>query len=136
MNIDLFGEPIAAGSMYSGPGCSPVGSVVTDLPAKHYRTIAIDPPWPGPGEHRSIKGGGVTIIPYSTMTGIQLAAMRIMDIATDDAQLWMWTTSRNFVDAGLLMQLWGFRYAGLFIWKKQPNLGPRIRHHTERQKRD
>ena len=83
MNIDLFGEPIAAGSMYSAPGCSPVGSVVTDLPAKHYRTIAIDPPWPGPGEHRSIKGGGVTIIPYSTMTGIQLAAMRIMDIATD-----------------------------------------------------
>lgn len=131
MNIDLFGEPIAAGSMYSAPGCSPVGSVVTDLPAKHYRTIAIDPPWPGPGEHRSIKGGGVTIIPYSTMTVIQLAAMRIMDIATDDAQLWMWTTSRNFVDAGLLMQLWGFRYAGLFIWKKQPNLGPWIRHDSE-----
>ena len=123
-------EQQASGSR-SAASCSPVGAIVTDLPAKHYQTIVIDPPWPGPGEHRSMKGGGVTIIPYSTMTGIQLASMRIMDIAAESSQLWMWTTSRNFVDAGLLLQLWGFRYAGLFIWKKNPNLGPWIRHDSE-----
>lgn len=110
---------------------SPVGSIVTDLKPRHYKTIVIDPPWPGPGEHRSAKGGGVSIIPYSTMTGIQLASMPIRDIATDDAQLWLWICSRQLADGGLLMQQWGFRYAGLFIWKKRPNLGPWIRHDSE-----
>lgn len=130
-NVDLFGEPIAAGSMYSAQSCSPMGQNVGILKPKHYKTIVIDPPWPGPGEHRSMKGGGVTLIPYQTMTGIQLAAMQIADIVADGGQLWMWTTSRNFVDAGLLLQLWGFRYAGMFIWKKPPNLGPWIRHDSE-----
>lgn len=130
-NVDLFGEPLAAGSKYSAPFGSPLGRMLTTLEPKHYKTIVIDPPWPGPGEHRSMKGGGETLIPYQTMTGIQLAAMRIGNIAAEGAQLWMWTTSRNFVDAGLLLELWGFRYAGLFIWKKQPNLGPWIRHDSE-----
>jgi N6-adenosine-specific RNA methylase IME4 len=102
------------------------------LPAGHYRTVVVDPPWPGPTEHRSQKGKGVTLIPYTTMTGIKIAAMRVGEIATDDAQLWMWNTSRNIGDAFNLMQLWGFSYAGLFIWQKPgPNLGPWIRHDSE-----
>jgi N6-adenosine-specific RNA methylase IME4 len=47
------------------------------LPAHSYRTIVVDPPWPGPTEHRSQKGGAVTLIPYKTMTGIQLAAITL-----------------------------------------------------------
>ena len=32
----------------------------------------------------------------------------------------------------LLMELWAFRYAGLFIWQKPgPSLGPWIRHDSE-----
>lgn len=116
------------------PNSSPfptVGPVGTDVRRNYYKTLVIDPPWPGPGEHRSQKGGTVSIIPYGTMSGIQLAAMRIRDIATDDAQLWLWVTSRHLADGGLLLQQWGFRYAGLFIWKKPPNLGPWIRHDSE-----
>lgn len=105
--------------------------VTTALRANHYRTIVIDPPWPGPTEHRSVKGGGVTLIPYQTMTGIQLAAMNIGEIAAADAQLWMWAPSRQLADAHSLMQLWAFGYAGLFIWRKNPNLGPWIRHDSE-----
>jgi len=122
---------LETGGSRSAASCSPVGAIVTDLTAKHYQTIVIDPPWPGPTEHRSAKGGGVTLIPYQCMTGIQLAAMNIGDIATDDAQLWMWATSRHLGDAQLLMQLWAFSYAGLFIWKKPPGLGPWIRHDSE-----
>ncbi len=100
--------------------------------AGKFRTIVIDPPWPGPGEHRSQKGGPKTLIPYQTMTGIQLCALRVADLATDDAQLWLWATSRSITDAGLLMQFWGFSYAGLFVWQKPgPNLGPWIRHDCE-----
>ena len=98
---------------------------------KKYKTIVIDPPWPGPTEHRTCKGGGKTLIPYQTMTGIQLASLRVGDIADDDAQLWLWATTRGIADAFSLMSLWGFGYAGMFIWKKQPNLGPWIRHDSE-----
>jgi N6-adenosine-specific RNA methylase IME4 len=129
--LDLFGEP-CAGSKYSAPSGSPVGRMLTFLPSKSYKTIVIDPPWPGPGEHRSQKGGGVTLIPYQTMTGIQIASMRIKDVAVDGAQLWLWASSRSFVDAGLLMNLWGFAFAGMFIWKKPgPTLGPWIRNDSE-----
>jgi N6-adenosine-specific RNA methylase IME4 len=70
-------------------------------------------------------------MPYQTMTGIQLAGINVRSIAADGAQLWLWSPSRQIGDATLLMQLWGFSYAGLFIWKKPPTLGPWIRHDTE-----
>ncbi len=65
------------------------------------------------------------------MTGIQCAALRIDRIAEEDASLWLWSTARNVGDAMLLMQLWSFKYAGLFIWQKPPGLGPWIRHDSE-----
>jgi protein gp37 len=45
-----------------------------------FKTIVIDPPWPGPGQARSMKGGEAQVIPYQTMTGIQIAALRIRDL--------------------------------------------------------
>jgi N6-adenosine-specific RNA methylase IME4 len=102
-----------------------------NLPTKKFKTIVIDPPWPGPGEHRSDKGGQKTLVPYNTMTGIQIAALNLDAVATDDAQLWLWATSRSLADANLLLGLWGFSYAGLFIWKKPPSLGPWVRHDSE-----
>ena len=98
---------------------------------KKYKTIVIDPPWPGPGEARSLKGGTNVVIPYQTMTGIQVAALRIRDLADAGANLWLWATSRSLGDASLLMELWGFRYAGLHIWQKPPGLGCWMRHDSE-----
>ena len=50
-----------------------------------YRTIVIDPPWPGPGECPAFDsaGAGVRLIPYSTMTGSQVAALRVRELAAD-----------------------------------------------------
>jgi N6-adenosine-specific RNA methylase IME4 len=89
-----------------------------------FRTIVIDPPWPGPGECPAFDAAGasVRLIPYSTMTGSQVAALRVSDLATDDAQLFIWATSRSVADAQLLMQLWAFKFRGLFVWLK-PGLG-------------
>lgn len=96
-----------------------------------YKTIVIDPPWPGPDEARSIKGGPKSLIPYQTMTGIQVAAMHIEELANHGANLWLWATSRSMGDAFLLLQLWGFRYAGLHVWQKPTGLGVYIRHDVE-----
>ena len=98
---------------------------------QRYKTIVIDPPWPGPSEARSLKGGRNVVIPYQTMTGIQIAALRIPDLAAEGASLWMWVPSRQMADAGLLIELWGFRYAGLHIWQKPPGLGLWMRHDAE-----
>jgi len=97
-----------------------------------YKTIVVDPPWPGPTEHRSGKGKPVTLVPYHTMTGIQLSSLNVASLADTGAQLWLWAPSRHIGDAFLLMQLWGFNYAGLFVWQKPgPNLGTWIRHDVE-----
>jgi N6-adenosine-specific RNA methylase IME4 len=107
----------------------PSPAVTTD--PQRYKTIVIDPPWPGPSEARSLKGGRNVVIPYQTMTGIQIAALRIPELAAEGASLWMWVPSRQMADAGLLIELWGFRYAGLHIWQKPPGLGLWMRHDAE-----
>lgn len=103
-----------------------------------FKTIVIDPPWPGPGACPQFKQGkiggkvDVSIIPYSTMTGVQCAALQIPDVATENSQLWIWATSRSMGDAFLLVQLWGFNYRGLFVWEKPSlGLGRHIRHQCE-----
>ena len=98
---------------------------------KKYKTIVIDPPWAGPGEARSLKGGPNIIIPYQTMTGIQIATLKIDEMADEGCHLYIWVTTRSIGDAFLLMQLWGFRYAGMFIWQKPPGLGVWMRHDSE-----
>jgi N6-adenosine-specific RNA methylase IME4 len=95
--------------------------------ARRYRTIVIDPPWPGPGEvpafDARVSGPmKLNLIPYSTMTGIQVAALNVPEIAADDGQLFIWATSRSVADAFLLAQLWAFKFRTLFIWEK-PGLG-------------
>jgi N6-adenosine-specific RNA methylase IME4 len=103
---------------------------------KQYMTIMIDPPWPGPGATPAFdpdKKGKVpvSIIPYSTMTGIQCACLRVREIAHHQAQLFLWTPSRNIGDAFLLVQYWGFNYRALFTWMKPPGLGRHARHCVE-----
>ena len=90
-----------------------------------YKTIVIDPPWPGPCAVPAFdraKTGKPCLIPYSTMGGFQVSAMRVPEYTDVDAQLWVWCPSRNVADAQLLMQLWAFNYRALFVWQK-PGLG-------------
>lgn len=96
-----------------------------------YKTIVIDPPWPGPGVCFRPHGTDESVIPYTTMTGIQVAALRIKEIAHPESQLWIWAPSRNLGDATLLIQLWGFDYRALFVWVKPLGMGRHCRHQCE-----
>ena len=103
-----------------------------------YKTIVIDPPWPGPAavpvfNGQAIRGDpvAVSVIPYATMTGIQVAALQILDLAAEDAQIFIWATNRSIGDAFLLLQLWAFNYRGLFIWKKTLGMGRHMRSQAE-----
>lgn len=88
-------------------------------PAPKFKTIVADPPWNGPGscpafDHKKT----LSVIPYATMTGIQCATLNIAELAAPDAQLWLWTTSRNLGDAYLLGQAWAFKFRACFVWQK------------------
>ena len=140
IDVDLFGHPLTAVSMYHAPSGSPSGGLVSVCQPSYYRTIVIDPPWPGPGEvpafDSELSAGKIAsvLIPYSTMTGIQVAALRVSEIATMDAQLWIWCCSRSVGDAFLLCQAWGFKYRGLFVWRKvtgKGGLGMNMRNQCE-----
>lgn len=88
-----------------------------------FKTIVVDPPWDGPGGcPRFEPGKAPAIIPYSCMSGIQIASLRVRELAAGGAQLFLWATSRNLGDAHLLVQDWGFDYRGMFVWLK-PGLG-------------
>lgn len=103
------------------------------MSAMKYKTIVIDPPWPGPGAcpRFGTHGEGQSVLPYTTMTGIQVAALRIKELSHPESQLWIWATSRNYGDSFLLMELWGFSYRGLFVWKKPLGMGRHVRHQCE-----
>jgi N6-adenosine-specific RNA methylase IME4 len=88
---------------------------------KKYKTFVVDPPWPGPGACPNFKSHSAKshiILPYSTMTGFEISALRIPELAAADAQLWLWATSRHIGDAYLLLGLWGFSFRALFVWNK------------------
>lgn len=100
-----------------------------------YETIVIDPPWPGPGEVPAFDDFDQkrqVLLPYATMSGIQIASLHVAELGGPASQLFVWSTSRSLGDAFLLMQGWGYRYRGLIVWDKQRlGLGQHVRHGYE-----
>lgn len=100
-----------------------------------YKTIVVDPPWPGPNHTPTFKSKTPhphVVLPYETMSGFQIAGLRVRDLATPDAQLFLWATSRTLGDAFLCLQTWAFRFRGLFVWDKGClGLGRHVRNQCE-----
>ena len=56
---------------------------------KQYHTIVIDPPWPGPGESPAFdRQNRLRLIPYSTMSGVQVATLGIDAVVREDVGKW------------------------------------------------
>jgi len=99
------------------------------LPAQAYRTLMVDPPWlytyetrktevPGTGWH----GAGEKH--YPTMTREQLLALRVADLAADDAVCWLWVVNPLLAQGMELLAAWGFQYKGLVTWVKTTTTHP------------
>ena len=98
-------------------------SPFADLPHRHYRAIAIDPPW--------TFSGGVKGRPqhYRRMSDHEIAALPIVDLAhPDGCFLFLWHTSpkayrppgsRTRLAPDEIGRAWGFRHSGrAFVWVK------------------
>lgn len=87
-----------------------------------YSTIVADPPW-------SYQRGGVqgaVDSQYSTMTGKDIAALPIADLAAENAHLYMWVTVPKLWDSphpAEIAEAWGFTYKTLITWVKGEKVG-------------
>lgn len=96
-----------------------------------YPAIVVDPPW-DVGAGRSIGAYvmdgdkqlfGVTDqasrpLAYPTMTVDQIKALRVADVAADDAHLYLWTTNGYLPAAFDVASAWGFTYSTAIVWAK------------------
>lgn len=86
------------------------------LPEGKYRVIYADPPWSY--SDQLIDGYGAATHHYTTMAVEELAALSVKDLATENAVLFIWTTSPILDDAFEIIKAWGFDYKTSFVWDK------------------
>ena len=102
-----------------------VSENIEELPDDKYRIIYADPPWKYNDKCDSggVQSGGAEKH-YPTMSIPDLCAMPVADMVTDNAVLFMWTTSPLLQDSFKVIEAWGFKYKASFVWDKvRHNMG-------------
>jgi N6-adenosine-specific RNA methylase IME4 len=92
-----------------------------------YACILADPPW---STNQTGKWGATQHYPVMKLKDI--CALRVEQLAADDAHLWLWITNSNFFEAIRVMEAWGFSYRScLTSIKPRFGLGAYLRNQTE-----
>jgi N6-adenosine-specific RNA methylase IME4 len=83
-----------------------------------YPIIYADPPWryenpPMGGGNRSIENH------YPTMTLDEIIALPVMQLATDDALLYLWATAPKLAECIDVLRAWGFEHRTNSVWDKE-----------------
>ncbi|WP_298868494.1 MT-A70 family methyltransferase [uncultured Microbacterium sp.] len=80
---------------------------------KKFKTCYADPPW-----DIQQKGARGAAQHYDLMTIDRIKAMPVADLMDDNSTLLLWTTNAALPQALDVMEAWGFRYMGNFVWDK------------------
>lgn len=83
--------------------------------SRRYPVIYADPPWRyeyAETENRAIENQ------YPTMDADAIAALPVVDLANDDAILFLWATSPKLAEAMQVIEGWGFAYRTCMVWVK------------------
>jgi N6-adenosine-specific RNA methylase IME4 len=92
------------------------------LPSGRFSVIVADPPW------RYESDG----LPYPTMSIEDIMAMPVVEIAEDNAILWLWVTNTHFPRVFEVVKAWGFEYKTFLTWNKMSmGTGEWLRGQTE-----
>mgnify|MGYP000110724177 FL=1 len=95
---------------------------VFDGLAGPYGTIVADPPW----SYQRSGVQGAADDEYSTLTGDDIAALPVEQLAADDAHLYMWVTTPKLWDSpnpAEIAEAWGFTYKTMLTWVKGERSG-------------
>ena len=87
------------------------------LPSGQFPLLLADPPWryenpPMGGSNRSIENQ------YPTRSLDDICALPIVQIAADDALLYMWATAPKLAECLAVIDAWGFTYRTNVVWVK------------------
>ena len=91
---------------------------------KKYQIIYADPPWKygswGKANPLSRPNCKVYPMPYPTMSVEEISKIPIKGLASENCELYLWTTQRYLPIAFGVMEKWGFKYCQTLIWCKTP----------------
>jgi N6-adenosine-specific RNA methylase IME4/DNA-binding CsgD family transcriptional regulator len=84
--------------------------------ARTYPVIYADPPWRY--EHSKTVSREIEN-QYPTMSLEEICALPVMQMAADDAVLFLWTTSPKLEESFAVIPSWGFTYRTCMVWDKE-----------------
>lgn len=86
-----------------------------------FSTIVVDPPWDF-GDEGDVEQFGRGRPTYAAMPIADIAELPIVDVAAENAHLYLWITNRSLPKGFALLDAWGFRYVTMLTWCK-PSIG-------------
>lgn len=90
---------------------------------KKYKVIYADPPWDYGLNNRTGWGGDASTH-YTTMSIQELCDLPVLDLAEENAVLFIWVTSPFLEKSFSVINAWGFTYKASFVWDKiKHNMG-------------
>jgi N6-adenosine-specific RNA methylase IME4 len=99
------------------------------FPGQKYRVLYIDPPWKY-GDQLVMDRYGAAERHYPTLSIQELCDLtdpqgrRVVEVAEDNAVLFLWVTSPLLSECWAVIRAWGFEYKASFVWdKEQHNWG-------------
>jgi N6-adenosine-specific RNA methylase IME4 len=84
-----------------------------------YDIIYADPPWAVKKILRKVRPNQLERLDYPTMSLDEIKALRVSDISSPNAKLFLWTTQAFLPHAFDVMKTWGFKYQRTITWDKQ-----------------
>lgn len=98
-----------------------VSKAVRELPAGLFRVIYADPPWKYSNDGAIGDGDNYSRVErhYPPMELEKICALKVRELAADDAVLFMWVTAPLLLShAPPVLSAWGFTYKTNFVWDK------------------
>lgn len=83
---------------------------------QRYPVIYADPPWRY--EHSKTVSREIEN-QYPTMSLEEICALPVIDLAAEDAILFLWTTSPKLEESFAVIDCWGFKYRTCIVWDKE-----------------
>jgi N6-adenosine-specific RNA methylase IME4 len=100
---------------------------------RKYPVLLADPPWKFEVYDAESGLDSAADAHYPTMPLADICALPVVDLATADAVLFMWTTAPHLRESFAVLDAWGFEYVTNLVWVKGagPALGYWVRNQHE-----
>jgi N6-adenosine-specific RNA methylase IME4 len=100
---------------------------------RRYPIILADPPWEFEAYDAESGLDRAAAAHYPTMDLAAICALPVVELATPDAALFLWTTAPHLLGAFQVLDAWGFEYRTNIVWAKDwpPGQGYWVRNQHE-----